>query len=474
MVNNNKPAIFALILLLSLFILFSAIAFAIPNSLTLQGKLTNLAGASQVGTFNFTFRIYDAATNGNLLFSIINQSVATDANGVYDVILNGINLSFADQYYLGIAVGGENESTPRINLTSAPYSFRANTSEALNPNQSFVVRNLSITGNATIGSGSLSTLSISTLGFNLTTIGNVFIGNNLSVGGNSFFVDGLNGRVGIGTTAPQNKLEIIGAVTIAGTLNASSINTTGSAYFAINSGSVGINTTTPNYVLQVQGGANISNTIYTQNNGNVGIGTTAPYNTLTVVGSAGISGSLNASSINTTGSAYFATSSGNVGIGTTAPDQQLTVSHSSTPTFRLERAGSGADWEIFADGTTGYFTIRGGEDGTGSSLSTRMVIVNSNGINSGNVGINDSNPTSKLTVNGTMNIRPGGTSALYVGDGGKVGIGTITPNAKLELNVTSNIAGITTNATINAPVFNTTNNNLTISSAAGSVIIRLG
>ena len=54
------------------------------------------------------------------------------------------------------------------------------------------------------------------------------------------------------------------------------------------------------------------------------------------------------------------------------------------------------------------------------------------------------------------------------------GIGTTTPNAKLELNVTSNIAGITTNATINAPVLNTTNNNLTISSAAGSAIIRLG
>ena len=57
---------------------------------------------------------------------------------------------------------------------------------------------------------------------------------------------------------------------------------------------------------------------------------------------------------------------------------------------------------------------------------------------------------------------------------GNAGIGTTSPNAKLELNVTSNIAGITTNGTINAPVINTTNNNLTISSAAGSVIIRLG
>lgn len=51
--------------------------------------------------------------------------------------------------------------------------------------------------------------------------------------------------------------------------------------------------------------------------------------------------------------------------------------------------------------------------------------------------------------------------------GGNVGIGTDSPNAKLEINVTSN-------GTINAPVINTTGNNLTISLASGSVIIRLG
>ena len=40
-------------MVLSLLTLFPTIAFAIPNSLTLQGKLTNLAGTSQQGTFNF-------------------------------------------------------------------------------------------------------------------------------------------------------------------------------------------------------------------------------------------------------------------------------------------------------------------------------------------------------------------------------------------------------------------------------------
>ena len=182
--NQNKAYVKsfpAMILLLSIFFLLSTIAFAIPNSLTLQGKLTNIAGASQVGTFNFTFRIYDAATNGNILYELVNYSITTDANGIYDVILGKINLSFADQYYLGITVGTDGESEPRVNLTSAPYSFRANTSEALNPNASYVVTNLSVTGNATIGSGG-TTLEISTQTFNLTTIGNINLANNLSLG----------------------------------------------------------------------------------------------------------------------------------------------------------------------------------------------------------------------------------------------------------------------------------------------------
>ncbi|MBI2650196.1 hypothetical protein HYX04_02680, partial [Candidatus Woesearchaeota archaeon] len=178
--ENNKKFPITFILLLSLFLLLSTIAFAIPNSLTLQGKLTNTAGASQVGTFNFTFRIYDAPTAGNTLYES-NQNITTDANGIYDVILGNINLSFADQYYLGITVRTDNESLPRVNLTSAPYSFRANTSEALNPNASYVVTNLSITGNATIGTGG-TTLEISTQTFNLTKDGNINLANNLTIG----------------------------------------------------------------------------------------------------------------------------------------------------------------------------------------------------------------------------------------------------------------------------------------------------
>jgi len=53
----------------------------------------------------------------------------------------------------------------------------------------------------------------------------VFIGANAATGGAITVLN--SGSVGIGTTTPQNKLEVIGAVTLAGGVNASSLNVTG-------------------------------------------------------------------------------------------------------------------------------------------------------------------------------------------------------------------------------------------------------
>jgi len=56
---------------------------------------------------------------------------------------------------------------------------------------------------------------------------------------------------------------------------------------------------------------------------------------------------------------------------------------------------------------------------------------------------------------------------------GNVGIGTTTPTKLLSINGTLNAITFDPSATPN-PVVNTTGNNLTIASASGSVIIRLG
>jgi len=313
-VNVTKVMLFLIVVSM-----LALLTFAIPNSLTLQGKLTNLAGASQQGTFTFRFRIYDlpnftyynvtqniTLSNGSLVEANItyinytnilweqNQSVATDANGVYDVILAGINLSFADQYYLGITIGSDNESVPRVNLTSAPYSFRANTSEDLNANNSYVVTNLSITGNATIGTGG-TTLAISTQTFNLTKDGNINLANNItlsdqvrfrfgqvidnlisgflrisgnlnvtgntSIAQNTLFVDNTSSRVGIGTTSPSEALTVIGNVNVSGYVNISGDLIVNKQFNVSSSGNVKIGGG-----LNVSGNTNISSNLYVVGN----------------------------------------------------------------------------------------------------------------------------------------------------------------------------------------------------------------
>lgn len=338
--KRNKPIqkefMILIVALILVFTLVSTLAFAIPNSLTLQGKLTNKASVSQQGTFTFMFRIYSVPdfgyynitqnitlSNGSLAEANItyinytsilweqNQSVATDANGVYDVILKNVNLSFADQYYLGITIGSDNESTPRINLTSAPYSFRANVSEDLNANNSYFVTNLSITGNATIGTGG-TTLAISTQTFNLTTIGNINLAGNITLGDKIGFTFGqvidnlVNGFLRI-----SGKLNVTGNVSIA----------QDTLFVDNTSNRVGIGTTSPQYLLQTASGTdgrsiNLSNVLYVNgSSGRVGIGTSLPNQVLTVIGNVNITGNLTVGNGNTSleiSTPNFNVSSGNL------------------------------------------------------------------------------------------------------------------------------------------------------------------
>ena len=256
--SNGKNSLIILSLIL-LLIALSGLAFAIPGSLTLQGKLTNLAGTSQVGAFNFSFKIYDAYTGGNRLYES-NINLTTDANGIYDVVLQNLSsLNFSEQYYLGITVMADNEMEPRVNLTSAPYSFRANISEALNRENKYEIAVLNVTGNLTLGQDFDDVLSVTTgrlnisdgnivSGGNLTLSdrinfrfnqiidnlvsgflrisGNLNVTGNVSIAQNTLFVDNTSGKVGIGTASPTRKLDVAGDVTIYGNLNVSLVNAT--------------------------------------------------------------------------------------------------------------------------------------------------------------------------------------------------------------------------------------------------------
>src|SRR3990172_8144431 len=92
------------ILCLMLPVLVSA---TVPQTINFQGYLTDPLGAPVNSTLSITFRIFDAATNGNLLWSETQPSVAV-TTGVFNVVL-GTGMTFpgnlfdnSNQLYLEI------------------------------------------------------------------------------------------------------------------------------------------------------------------------------------------------------------------------------------------------------------------------------------------------------------------------------------------------------------------------------------
>ncbi len=127
---------------------------AIPQTLSLNGKLTDSSGSVLSGTYNMDFKIYNVHTGGVALYTS-SKSVTTDSNGIYNVLLDDIDLTFDEQYYLGITVATDTEMIPRINLTSTPYSFRANVTDFLDERRNYEMQNLTA-GNANFSGGWLS------------------------------------------------------------------------------------------------------------------------------------------------------------------------------------------------------------------------------------------------------------------------------------------------------------------------------
>jgi hypothetical protein len=119
----------------SLILVFTLITFIfiqitlaqIPQTMSYQGMLTDSEGQMvNDGTYSMTFKLYDQATDGNMLWEE-SQNVGI-LNGIFDVTLgesNPLNLNFNQSYWLGITIAGEDELTPRIELTASPYSLNA-------------------------------------------------------------------------------------------------------------------------------------------------------------------------------------------------------------------------------------------------------------------------------------------------------------------------------------------------------------
>jgi hypothetical protein len=334
----------------------------------------------------------------------------------------------------------------------------------------------------------------------------------INVDSNTLFVDDANNRVGIGTASPLLNLQINSLSgnnsTLAFSVNNSLtwylrhnagdgslqivdvVNTT-SRLVVLNSGNVGIGTTSPSAKLEVIG----------QGSGSVKMGSTGFGGDWVGIS---LSGNLNTTDYNLLSSATNASfflnrpsggdmlfrhnnvdqmiikSSGNVGIGTTSPQSKLQIGTTNfSITDRTSAVyGAAASETIFTVGISGVdypqlLNFGVNQSGLYSTISARQfTVATENKLvlqpNGGNVGIGTTSPTRTLHVaglsyfgsdifglvnngiffsgDGSYNagiygrnsgsdlvLQSGGSERMRIASGGNVGIGTSNPGAKLEV-----------------------------------------
>ncbi len=107
---------------------------AVPHLIRFQGKVTDKAGAPLNGSYNITFRVYDAVTGGTLKWSETQSAIPVN-NGIFTALLgnatqpNGMDLPFSAPYWLSMEVNSDGEMAPRQQLSSVGYAIHAETAE---------------------------------------------------------------------------------------------------------------------------------------------------------------------------------------------------------------------------------------------------------------------------------------------------------------------------------------------------------
>ncbi|MBI4173566.1 MAG: hypothetical protein HY519_02490, partial [Candidatus Aenigmarchaeota archaeon] len=389
-----------------------------PN-VTLRNIVTNAGSANRLGIFVNESERVSIDSAGQVGIGTTSPSSKLDVSGTLTV--EGVNVTGRQASDNTTIAGNLTTTNARVgNLETKEASDNTTQANLITGNNNTLLANLGQKLNLT--GGTLSSL-LSILGASLA--------NNLSLNANNtLYVNASLDRVGIGTSSPGSKLEVVGTANITGGLNVSAggLNVVG--------GNAGIGTTAPNQALHVSGGnVNVSSgnlwvtgalvingtpitgtaaAGWTENtdttsvfndtpNVKVGIGTASPIAKLTVNGT----NTANNLSLNINNTLYVNASADRVGIGTATPSSKLDVSG----TLTVE--GVNVTGREASDNTTQEALLGQKLNLTGGIISGLFQVGNVSALN--NVSVNLSN-------------------SLYVNSSrGYTGIGTANPTQKLEI-----------------------------------------
>lgn len=396
---------------------FYAQTIAPPGGINYQAIARDTTGnpMGYCNNLKVKFSIFDTITTGvgNPMFEETHDSVSTNRYGLFTLVIgsayaagfDSINWAAGSKFLeVSIDSGGNGFiSMPRTQMVSVPYALHSKT--AL-----LSAYNWALEGNSTNSTHFLGTTNNSSLQFKTSNI-------------NRMIIDSL-GRVGVGTLTPAALFEVAGQVKITGgTPGLGKVLTSdasGLAYWELPA------TTTP----------------FTPGNGLSLLGTT-----LNSVWTA-------------SGNDIYNNNTGNVGVGTATPDGELEVISNSTNSphgiISTEySSNSFADAQIWlrkARGTEnspsavevgdelGFIKFRGWDSSNGfhSSDQTEIGAIASEDFTP---GANGSYLRFMTTPNGMIY----GSERMRIGQNGDVGINTTNPGSRLDVNGTISISGSNSN-----------------------------